>query len=144
MSSPTSLHPPLFFPSMSFLSRKLLPSHQKPSSNIHPFPQFSLRAAKIHYSMMWNFTFYPLKLFSYITGIFNRSHLLGNKVLLELDYLLCIILYQHQPQQQTWRNCFLWVSWTVFHCCITFLKVKVTQSCLTLWDPMDYTVHGIL
>ena len=23
-------------------------------------------------------------------------------------------------------------------------KVKVTQSCLTLWDPMDYTVHGIL
>ena len=24
------------------------------------------------------------------------------------------------------------------------VKVKVTQSCLTLWDPMDYTVHGIL
>ena len=23
-------------------------------------------------------------------------------------------------------------------------KVKVTQSCLTLWDPMEYTVHGIL
>jgi len=23
-------------------------------------------------------------------------------------------------------------------------KVKVTQSCLTLCDPMDYTVHGIL
>ena len=23
-------------------------------------------------------------------------------------------------------------------------KVKVAQSCLTLWDPMDYTVHGIL
>ena len=23
-------------------------------------------------------------------------------------------------------------------------KVKVTQSCPTLWDPMDYTVHGIL
>ena len=22
--------------------------------------------------------------------------------------------------------------------------VKVTQSCLTLWDPMDYRVHGIL
>jgi len=25
-----------------------------------------------------------------------------------------------------------------------YLKVKVTQSCLTLCDPMDYTVHGIL
>ena len=24
------------------------------------------------------------------------------------------------------------------------LKVKVTQSCLTLWNPMDYTDHGIL
>ena len=23
-------------------------------------------------------------------------------------------------------------------------KVKVTQSCLTLCDPMAYTVHGIL
>ena len=23
------------------------------------------------------------------------------------------------------------------------MKVKVTQSCSTLWDPMDYTVHGI-
>ena len=23
-------------------------------------------------------------------------------------------------------------------------KVKVTQSCLTLCDPMDYTVHEIL
>ena len=24
------------------------------------------------------------------------------------------------------------------------MKVKVTQPCLTLCDPMDYTVHGIL
>ena len=24
------------------------------------------------------------------------------------------------------------------------VKVKVTQPCLTLWDPMDYTAHGIL
>ena len=24
------------------------------------------------------------------------------------------------------------------------LKVKIAQSCLTLCDPMDYTVHGIL
>ena len=24
------------------------------------------------------------------------------------------------------------------------VKVKVTQSCPTLSDPMDYTVHGIL
>ena len=24
------------------------------------------------------------------------------------------------------------------------VKVKITQSCQTLCDPMDYTVHGIL
>ena len=29
-------------------------------------------------------------------------------------------------------------------CLFSPLKVKVTQSCPTLCDPMDYTVHGIL
>ena len=29
-------------------------------------------------------------------------------------------------------------------CLCVFECVKVTQSCPTLWDPMDYTVHGIL
>ena len=24
------------------------------------------------------------------------------------------------------------------------VKVKVTHLCLALWDPVDYTVHGIL
>ena len=24
------------------------------------------------------------------------------------------------------------------------MKVKVAQLCPTLWDPMDYTIHGIL
>ena len=28
--------------------------------------------------------------------------------------------------------------------CVPKAHVKVTQSCLTLCDPMDYTVHGIL
>ena len=28
--------------------------------------------------------------------------------------------------------------------CLRYWKVKVTQSCLTLCDPMDCTVHGIL
>ena len=27
---------------------------------------------------------------------------------------------------------------------LTVFEVKVTQSCPTLCDPMDYTVHGIL
>ena len=29
-------------------------------------------------------------------------------------------------------------------CYITYPKMKVAQSCLTLCDPMHYTVHGIL
>ena len=36
-----------------------------------------------------------------------------------------------QPGIELWSP-----AWTV--------KVKVAQSCLTLCDPMDYTVHGIL
>ena len=31
-----------------------------------------------------------------------------------------------------------------FHIWKQRVKVKVTQSCLALCDPMDYTVHGIL
>ena len=29
-------------------------------------------------------------------------------------------------------------------CIVNYKDVKVTQSCLTVCDPMDYTVHGIL
>ena len=27
---------------------------------------------------------------------------------------------------------------------VSIVKVKVTQLCLTLWDPMDCLVHGII
>ena len=40
-----------------------------------------------------------------------------------LPKIICILLL--------WCRIFKW-------------KVKVAQSCPTLWDPMDYTVHGIL
>ena len=33
---------------------------------------------------------------------------------------------------------------TVNPCYPFYMKVKVAQSCPTLCDPMDYTVHGIL
>ena len=36
------------------------------------------------------------------------------------------------------------VSQKVLSSVLAFVKVKVTQSCLTLCDPMDCTVHGIL
>ena len=64
---------------------------------------------------------------------------------------------------------FLFYAWLLWNICIFFLffslslsywyrcipiptymqyesevKVKVSPSCPTLWDPMDYTVHGIL
>ena len=37
-------------------------------------------------------------------------------------------------------------NYYICHFCSHILKVivKITQLCLTLWDPMDYTVHGIL
>ena len=59
-------------------------------------------------------------------------------ILLTLIYLLIRF-------EDNWYNlsllskyycCFLLLEWKV--------KVKIIQSCLTLCDPMDYTVHGIL
>ena len=42
-----------------------------------------------------------------------------------------------------WACCSRWRIWT---CPVEVVEVKVkgAQSCLTLCDPMDYTVHGIL
>ena len=34
--------------------------------------------------------------------------------------------------------------WMKAHNTVQEVKVKVAQSCLTLCDPMDYTVNGIL
>ena len=36
------------------------------------------------------------------------------------------------------------LKWSTTSLLSTKVKVKITWSCLTLCDPMDYTVHGIL
>ena len=41
-------------------------------------------------------------------------------------------------------NNFLMPCTTELSIVITKMKVKVSQSCPTLCEPMDYTVHGIL
>ena len=38
---------------------------------------------------------------------------------------------------------YFWLCWSS-SLCTQALKVKVAQSCPTLWEPMDNTVHGIL
>ena len=52
-----------------------------------------------------------------------------------------------QPRDWTWVSCiadrFFTIS-TTREAIYTSSKVKVAQSCLTLCDAMDYTVHGIL
>ena len=48
---------------------------------------------------------------------------------------LCIIGSRFIHLIRTDSNMFLFMNWN---------EVKVAQSCLTLWDPMDYTVPGIL
>ena len=47
--------------------------------------------------------------------------------------------FKHQNQ---WQG-LLWGS-SGQYSMISMPKVKVVQSCLTLCDPMDYTVHGML
>ena len=53
-----------------------------------------------------------------------------------------------QPRAWTWVSCIAGRFFTVWATReahrLYNLKVKVDQSCPTLCDPMDYTVHGIL
>ena len=35
-------------------------------------------------------------------------------------------------------------KWYIINIYYIAKKVKVTHLCLALWDPVDYTVHGIL
>ena len=35
-------------------------------------------------------------------------------------------------------------SWPIDGETVETVKVRIAQSCLTLCDPMDYTIHGIL
>ena len=47
-----------------------------------------------------------------------------------MDTCICMAESLHYPSET------VIVNW--------FMKVKVAQLCLTLCNPMDYTVHGIL
>ena len=62
------------------------------------------------------------------------------------NFILLHIAVQF-PRTTYWRDCFS--SLYIFACFVKDkvsmeVKVKVSQWCLTLYDPMDYTVHRIL
>ena len=52
-------------------------------------------------------------------------------------HLICRQIWKSQQWPQDWKR-------SVFIPIPKKVKVKVTQSCPTLCDPMDYKVHGIL
>ena len=70
---------------------------------------------------------------------------------------ICFSRVSSQYRDRTWVSCvsctageffffFFFYCWAIQEAShLTMrVKVKVTQSCPTLCDPMDYTVHGIL
>ena len=59
---------------------------------------------------------------------------------------LHIVFHSHQQCVTTFHHILTSACWFLFSWGWPFwhMKVKVTQLCLTLCDPMDYTVHGIL
>ena len=65
----------------------------------------------------------------------NNLYVMKNFILLihQLFHLTSCALYWLQV-------CIDLANWTA----LNKVKVKVAQSCPTLWDPMEYTVHGIL
>ena len=59
------------------------------------------------------------------------------------------MLKNKQKPQQGWKTHIFWVqnflqNYSNQNGTSIKVKVKVTQSCPTLWGPMDYTVQGIL
>ena len=72
-----------------------------------------------------------------------------------LEWLtICFSLGSSQTRDQTWVSCIAvrfftnWATGKVLWCIIKYVS-KVAQSCLTLCDPMDFSVpgssvHGIL
>ena len=69
------------------------------------------------------------------------------------DVLIFTFLYQNQNLfsgkelgilLHRGRNGWRTISLKTSLCLHQEQKVKVAQSCPTVWDPMDYTVHGIL
>ena len=49
------------------------------------------------------------------------------------------------PKDDSWKSeCYQKVLWFTSGFMKVKVKVKVAQSCWTLCNPMDYTVHGIL
>ena len=53
----------------------------------------------------------------------------------------CSIIYHSQNMDVRFGGC---ADKKMWYTQSNNVKVKVTQSCLTLRDPMDCTVHGIL
>ena len=61
-----------------------------------------------------------------------------------LPSCLCVLCF---PSETAWNSiCYGWAVSCLqkLYWVLTPRKVKVAQSCPTLWNPMDYTVHGIL
>ena len=56
---------------------------------------------------------------------------------------ICFSRRSSQPRDQTQVSCIAGRFFTYWATWVSEL-VKVAQSCLTLWDTMHYTVHGIL
>ena len=61
-----------------------------------------------------------------------------------LPSCLCVLCF---PSETAWNSiCYGWAVSCLqkLYWVLTPRKVKVAQLCPTLWNPMDYTVHGIL
>ena len=93
------------------------------------------------------FTYYCLQLFKY----FDKRHMFLCKSCF-FPYLFSIIF---DPSKLNALSCSSTYELKVDSCSkaiileyferkkVRLVKVGVTQSCPTLWDPMDYTAHGI-
>ena len=103
----------------------------------------------IQWMNQWRLLVIPSKLISWWELLFlNFSHFYFANLHSWLLFLVFVAIYPLFVFQlrYTWFT-LLYLLWDItewFSIHIESSEVTVAQSCLTLCDPMDYTVHGIL
>ena len=93
----------------------------------------------------WHMTFSKFKVCSLLIGSFTYCKIIISTALTNTSF--SSLNYHFFFVVKTFTIYFL-SEVQVYHAMlltiITTVRVKVTQSCLSLCDPMDYTAHGIL
>ena len=107
---------------------------------------YNYRCFRLSISNIFNL---HIEYFNSVTEFFSFAFLSCSKIISFslLNIFIMSILTSLHLKSKIWALLLIWLLFplTIHSILLTLkVKVKVAQFCPTLWDPMDYTVHGIL